>query len=578
MLYGHEALVEVDQPQLAYVFLELETPVDKYQLPNPPLNLCLAVDRSTSMRGERLETVKAAAHHIARQLRPQDLLSIVMFSDRAEVLLPATRRPDLVELQSRLRMLQAEGGTEILHGLKAGFQEILRNFSRTRTNHLVLLTDGRTYGDEDACLKLAESAAARGVGFTAMGVGGEWNDAFLDNLAMITGGVSLFVHQPEEIHGYLQQIFAALALIYAEQVVLEFECAGGVALRSAFRLHPEALPLPETARLRLGHLRRGAPLRVLLEFLVEPGAQKGGQRLLAAGRFLLQLAQQGESAPSIPFQITLPLIPESSDTPPPTAIFQALASIALYRLQERARQEAAAGDPHTASLDLQRIATHLISWEKKELAQTALDEAFHLRNSKTFSNTGEKLIKYGTRGLVDGEGPALHPTVGKASRRCPDCQHEEYLGALFCSQCGSMLAPGELSEAASTRYDKPSAAFRLTKFAPGDLSQAYIELYLVEADQSISLYGRADTTLGRADPDQSILPDIDLSPFRAFETGVSRLHASIHITGEHASVIDLGSANGTRLNGKRLPPHTLTPIHDGDVLALGKLILQVLVK
>jgi hypothetical protein len=255
-----------------------------------------------------------------------------------------------------------------------------------------------------------------------------------------------------------------------------------------------------------------------------------------------------------------------------------MASIALYRLQERARLEAAAGDPQSASSHLQRIATHLISWEKKELAQTALDEAFHLRNSKAFSNTGEKLIKYGTRGLVDGEGPALQPTVGKALMRCRDCQHEEFLGALFCSECGSMLAPGELSKAAPTQYIKPSAAFRLTKFIPGDLSQAYIELYLVDADQSISLYGRADTTLGRADPDQSILPDIDLSPFRAFEAGVSRLHASIHLSGEQASVMDLGSANGTRLNGKRLPAHTLTPLHDGDVLALGKLILQVLVK
>ena len=55
------------------------------QAPAPPLNVCLVLDRSTSMQGEKMDTVKATAIQVLRNLRPQDILSVVTFSDRAEV-------------------------------------------------------------------------------------------------------------------------------------------------------------------------------------------------------------------------------------------------------------------------------------------------------------------------------------------------------------------------------------------------------------------------------------------------------------------------------------------------------------
>jgi pSer/pThr/pTyr-binding forkhead associated (FHA) protein len=53
---------------------------------------------------------------------------------------------------------------------------------------------------------------------------------------------------------------------------------------------------------------------------------------------------------------------------------------------------------------------------------------------------------------------------------------------------------------------------------------------------------------------------------------ISRAHAAIGFNGEAFYVQDLGSTNGTRVNGKRAPQAEL---HDGDEVRLGKLQLRI---
>ena len=74
------------------------------------------------------------------------------------------------------------------------------------------------------------------------------------------------------------------------------------------------------------------------------------------------------------------------------------------------------------------------------------------------------------------------------------------------------------------------------------------------------------------------MPDIDLSPYQAYAAGVSRLHAIIKRDGNRLIFMDLGSANGTYVNGKRLNPNVEQLINHGDIVALGKMKLQILVK
>lgn len=81
--------------------------------------------------------------------------------------------------------------------------------------------------------------------------------------------------------------------------------------------------------------------------------------------------------------------------------------------------------------------------------------------------------------------------------------------------------------------------------------------------------------LGRSDPKQSIFPEIDLIDDLAMECGVSREHAAIFGRGEDVMIEDLGSTNGTLVNGNRLDPYIPEILRHGDQLQLGRLLIEV---
>jgi len=146
IFFSRSNLVQVPEPQLIYVLLEMGPREQKESLPSPPLNICLVLDRSTSMQGEKMDMVKATAIQLMRSLRPVDVFSLVTFSDRAEVIVPAGVNLDLRKQEGRIQMIQASGATEIFNGLEAGVKEIRRTLDPSRVNHIILLTDGQTYG------------------------------------------------------------------------------------------------------------------------------------------------------------------------------------------------------------------------------------------------------------------------------------------------------------------------------------------------------------------------------------------------------------------------------------------------
>ncbi len=110
-----------------------------------------------------------------------------------------------------------------------------------------------------------------------------------------------------------------------------------------------------------------------------------------------------------------------------------------------------------------------------------------------------------------------------------------------------------------------------------DSLDAAISLHLVDSGKVMHLAGRNEFTFGRVTEGQPILPDVDLSMYEAYSQGVSRLHASIKIAGQRVVIMDLGSSNGTRVNGQKIIPHVDYPLSHGDIVALGKLKFQVLI-
>jgi Ca-activated chloride channel family protein len=398
--YSRPNLVHLDEPQLAYVLLEIAPRIVGEQIQAPPLNICLVIDRSTSMEGEKMDVVKGAALQLMRALRPQDIFSVVAFSDRAEVIIPAAFQADRAKLENRILMIQTSGATEIYEGLETGLKEIRRNLNPQYVNHLILLTDGHTYGDEPACLQLAEEATRQKISISGLGIGSDWNDIFLDAMTSRTGSNSIYISRHQDIKQLLMNKFAAITNAISEDVLLEFKPQEDIRLNFAFRLQPEGGPLAMENPVHLGPILRDTPLTVIFEFVVQPAASKPERVKLLDGYLKAAVAARPTPIPPLRIRFEQNAANTAGDAPPPVGILRALSRLTLYRLQERAREEAQAGHYESATRHLKNLAQHLLSQGEKELAKTTLLEANNLEHRQALSKNGGKEIKYGTRALL----------------------------------------------------------------------------------------------------------------------------------------------------------------------------------
>jgi pSer/pThr/pTyr-binding forkhead associated (FHA) protein len=115
-----------------------------------------------------------------------------------------------------------------------------------------------------------------------------------------------------------------------------------------------------------------------------------------------------------------------------------------------------------------------------------------------------------------------------------------------------------------------------TPEGPELASGAFLGLRIINSGKIISLLGRENYTLGRSGRKQAIIPDVDLSGYDAYDSGVSRIHAEIQLREDGIFIIDLDSANSTLVNGKRLDPQSPYPIRHGDLLELGGMKVQLI--
>ncbi|MFC1960720.1 VWA domain-containing protein [Chloroflexota bacterium] len=395
-------LKSLDDPQVIYLLAEISPDARFIQDTEQEtiLNLALVIDRSTSMKGPRLDRVKQAAHKLIDNLSPNDILSVVSFSDRADIVFEATPAREKTTLKAMTSTMQASGGTEIYQGLAAGIAQLHSNMNRKYVNHLILLTDGQTYGDEQLCLELAEEVATEGIGISTIGIGQEWNDVFLDELASRTGGSSTYINSPSAIVRFLDDQVRSLGASFAERLHLSIAPDADITLEDAFKLTPSPQPLPiDVERIPLGSLEKGSHASIILQ-LQMPALPKEEfrtvVRLDVTGDILHEGIQQYKALSDFSIEIATNVTQEN----PPMAILEALGKLTLYRMQEKAQDSIEHGDVREATRRLQNLATRLLEQGQDGLAHAAIAEARRVARTSMLSEEGQKTLKYGTRALL----------------------------------------------------------------------------------------------------------------------------------------------------------------------------------
>ena len=102
-----------------------------------------------------------------------------------------------------------------------------------------------------------------------------------------------------------------------------------------------------------------------------------------------------------------------------------------------------------------------------------------------------------------------------------------------------------------------------------------VRLSFQDSGREVEFTLTKEVSIGRLDPATATFPDIDLTTDGALEKGVSRRHAKITRKGTDLFLEDLGSVNGTLLNGKRLTPYLPHALSDRDEIRIGRLLMRV---
>ncbi|MBI5928099.1 MAG: FHA domain-containing protein [Chloroflexi bacterium] len=172
-------------------------------------------------------------------------------------------------------------------------------------------------------------------------------------------------------------------------------------------------------------------------------------------------------------------------------------------------------------------------------------------------------------------------------QKCPTCGHMNRPGVVFCENCGTNLIAGARPQSTkaldSEKQGQIEMSLGRSVFDTGEQGAATFPeggILRMEIDGSpdpiILRFEHHEMILGRRDPATGALPDVDLTPFAGYRMGVSRRHSLIRLTDKRIlEILDLGSANGTNLNGRRLEAHHPQTLHDGDRIKLGEITLLV---
>ena len=220
-----------NSPQEVVIKIDLSAIAGRQKVRRTPLNLAVVLDRSGSMTGAKLEKTKQAAMQLVDRLAPNDIFSLVIFSDEARVLVPAQRVEDKDALKEKIESIQADGSTALYAGVKMGADQLQEFFSSKRINRVILLSDGLANVGPSTpreLRRLGSDLAERGISVTTIGVGDDYNEDLMAGLAEASDANYYYVKDTEKLPEIFAKELGELLTVAARDVRIEIVCPDGV--------------------------------------------------------------------------------------------------------------------------------------------------------------------------------------------------------------------------------------------------------------------------------------------------------------------------------------------------------------
>jgi uncharacterized protein YegL len=233
----------------------------------PPINVCLVIDHSGSMEGDKIEKAKLAAVEFVKNLRSEDILSIVIFDHIVDVIYPAQRFGNGVQAINSLRCISARGSTDLNSGLITGYKEVMKNFSNKFNNKVIMLTDALTNTgeiDPEKIIRNSCNVTENMVDITVIGVGVDFNNDLSRKLTGSGHTSIFFINDNEDIRKLFKDEIQSMMGQIAKDVDLEISYSGDISLAKLYGYNPKFTS--NGFKIHLNNMNNGLTQVVLMKF------------------------------------------------------------------------------------------------------------------------------------------------------------------------------------------------------------------------------------------------------------------------------------------------------------------------
>lgn len=370
-----------------------------------PLNISLVIDKSGSMYQEgRLRYVQEAVKYVIDNLRPQDIISLVAFAASSQVILPAQAISDTTSakgLVDGIDDIDVGNITKMLEGITKGCVEVKKNFAPDRINRVIVLTDGLTK-DPVGCEIEAQKQYKQQLTFSTIGVGNEFNESLLLNIAEKNGGKSYYIDKPDTIGKIFAEELRGMQSVALRNIQVSLKMLNDVHLRRCFKAHPQISPmdLPESVDQKitfdLGDVSLGEQLSLLGELNLPPGE---------AGLHNILLVEASYDTPdgteTLQSAVSVNCTSDENVSREANAdVLRLVDIVSIFDRQAKAQTVINAGGQARATQLLRTAATTALNLGDADLAQNLDMEANNVQQTGKASVKGTKMLEYGTRMLT----------------------------------------------------------------------------------------------------------------------------------------------------------------------------------
>ncbi|BAQ62985.1 hypothetical protein GM3708_3391 [Geminocystis sp. NIES-3708] len=226
-----DAITELD------LIVRITVPEIKSRKQRLPLNLGLVIDRSGSMEGKKIEYARKAACFAVNQLLSTDRISVTIYDDQIEVIVPSTLANNKEYILNKIKSITARSMTALYDGWLEGATQVSKFNEVERLNRVILLSDGLANVGEtnpDAIATNVNGLSKHGVSTTTMGIGDDFNEDLMQGIALSGDGNYYYIQDAEQLPNIFENELQGIIATVGQKVSIGIKTLAEVRLVDVF--------------------------------------------------------------------------------------------------------------------------------------------------------------------------------------------------------------------------------------------------------------------------------------------------------------------------------------------------------